>query len=46
MDIQITEKQETFINSIAFETLFGGAAGGGKSYRTTCRRISIRTKIF
>ena len=32
MDISITEKQEAFINSIAFETLFGGAAGGGKSY--------------
>lgn len=32
MDIQITEKQELFINSEAFETLFGGAAGGGKSY--------------
>ncbi len=32
MDISITEKQEQFINSEAFETLFGGAAGGGKSY--------------
>lgn len=32
MDIDITEKQDLFINSIAFETLFGGAAGGGKSY--------------
>lgn len=32
MDISITEKQEVFINSSAFETLFGGAAGGGKSY--------------
>lgn len=32
MDIEVTEKQEAFINSIAFETLFGGAAGGGKSY--------------
>ena len=32
MDIDITEKQEDFINSTAFETLFGGAAGGGKSY--------------
>lgn len=35
MDISITEKQEKFINSTAFETLFGGAAGGGKSFRTT-----------
>lgn len=32
MDIEITEKQDLFINSQAFETLFGGAAGGGKSY--------------
>lgn len=32
MDISITIKQEAFINSPAFETLFGGAAGGGKSY--------------
>ena len=32
MDIEITEKQESFIYSEAFETLFGGAAGGGKSY--------------
>ena len=32
MDINITEKQDEFINSTAFETLFGGAAGGGKSY--------------
>lgn len=32
MNIEITEKQESFINSTAFETLFGGAAGGGKSY--------------
>ena len=32
MNIDITEKQESFINSEAFETLFGGAAGGGKSF--------------
>lgn len=32
MDLEITEKQNLFINSTAFETLFGGAAGGGKSY--------------
>lgn len=32
MDIQITRKQRAFIESTAFETLFGGAAGGGKSY--------------
>ena len=32
MNISITKKQNLFINSKAFETLFGGAAGGGKSY--------------
>lgn len=32
MNISITKKQNLFINSPAFETLFGGAAGGGKSY--------------
>jgi hypothetical protein len=32
MDITITPKQQQFINSEAFETLFGGSAGGGKSY--------------
>lgn len=32
MNLSITTKQEMFINSKAFETLFGGAAGGGKSY--------------
>lgn len=32
MKISITSKQEQFIESKAFETLFGGAAGGGKSY--------------
>lgn len=32
MDIEITEKQRQFIESKADEVLFGGAAGGGKSY--------------
>lgn len=32
MDIQITTKQNHFINANADEILFGGAAGGGKSY--------------
>jgi len=32
MDLNITEKQRQFIESPAFETLFGGAAGGGKSF--------------
>ena len=32
IDLSITTKQEQFIESTADETLFGGAAGGGKSY--------------
>lgn len=32
MDINISERQELFINATASEVLFGGAAGGGKSY--------------
>lgn len=32
MKLSITKKQKLFIDSPAFETLFGGAAGGGKSY--------------
>ena len=31
-DVKVTKKQLEFINSDADETLFGGAAGGGKSY--------------
>lgn len=32
MNVTITPKQEEFIDAEAFEVLFGGAAGGGKSY--------------
>ncbi len=32
MEISVTKRQLQFIRSTAFETLFGGAAGGGKSY--------------
>ena len=32
MNVEITEKQDMFINADAFEVLFGGAAGGGKSH--------------
>lgn len=32
LNLSITEKQKEFMSSEAFETLFGGAAGGGKSY--------------
>lgn len=32
MELSVTRRQLEFIRSTAFETLFGGAAGGGKSY--------------
>ena len=32
MDIQVTSRQMAFINATQDEVLFGGAAGGGKSY--------------
>ncbi len=32
MELSVTRRQLEFIHSTAFETLFGGAAGGGKSY--------------
>ena len=32
INFEIKKKQKAFMDSIAFETLFGGAAGGGKSY--------------
>ena len=32
LELKVTEKQRRFIYSNADETLFGGAAGGGKSY--------------
>lgn len=32
MDIQVTKKQRSFIDAKADEVLYGGAAGGGKSY--------------
>ena len=35
MDIKISKKQQAFINAKATEVLFGGAAGGGKSYGQT-----------
>ena len=35
MNIEITKKQKRFIEATASEVLFGGAAGGGKSYGQT-----------
>ena len=32
IDFQITKKQQMFIDATADEVLYGGAAGGGKSY--------------
>jgi len=32
MDIQVTKKQRAFMDATADEVLFGGAAGGGKSF--------------
>lgn len=32
LNLQITKKQKLFVDSTADETLFGGSAGGGKSY--------------
>lgn len=32
MEVEITEKQDSFVNSEAFETFYGGAAGGGKTF--------------
>jgi len=32
MELQVTKKQKWFLDADSFEVLFGGAAGGGKSY--------------
>lgn len=32
LDFKVTKKQKSFIDADAFEVLFGGAAGGGKSH--------------
>ena len=35
VSIEVTKKQKMFLNATASEVLFGGAAGGGKSYGQT-----------
>lgn len=35
LDIEITRKQKLFVSATATEVLFGGAAGGGKTYGQT-----------
>ena len=35
VEIRVTRKQRAFLNATASEVLFGGAAGGGKSYGQT-----------
>lgn len=45
MDLEITEKQEEFISSSAFETLFGGAAGRRKKLWTVNRCVVICIKV-
>ena len=32
LNISVTQKQKAFIDATSSEVLFGGAAGGGKSY--------------
>ena len=32
LNLEITKTQKSFMDAAAFEVLFGGAAGGGKSY--------------
>lgn len=45
LDIAITPKQQQFINSTTDETLFGGAAGGGKSMRPADRCVIVCAKV-
>ena len=46
MNLAVTKKQHLFISSKAFETLFGGAAGGGKSYGQLVDAFLIKANNF
>lgn len=44
LNIDITPRQESFISATATEVLFGGAAGGGKSYGQTVDALLFALK--
>ena len=44
LDLKITEKQKRFIEASQSEVLFGGAAGGGKSYGQTVDALLFALK--
>lgn len=44
IDINITPRQQAFLDATATEVLFGGAAGGGKSYGQTVDALLFALK--